>query len=54
MDWADHKANEIIHDVLRDGPKIETRRELIAARLRLIKCEGVSEGLNQAAEAIRK
>jgi hypothetical protein len=49
-DWADQLALEIALDMQR--MRNRDARELTAARLRLVRCEGEAAGINQAAAAV--
>jgi hypothetical protein len=51
-DWADELARKIAFDLGADSAE-RRHLELVAARLRLVKQEGIGEGLDQATAAIR-
>ena len=54
-DWADALARQIATDLGTPNPIGDrTRYDLVAARLRVVKQEGIGEGLDQAKEAVAK
>jgi hypothetical protein len=52
-DWADELARQIATDFGVPNPLGDRRRyDLVAARLRVVKQEGIGEGLDQARDAV--
>jgi hypothetical protein len=51
-DWATDLANTICADVMGRRGTVKQTVDLIAARLRVLRNEGVGEGLAQAREAV--
>ncbi len=50
-DWADDLAKRIAFDLGADSAE-RRQLELVAARLRVVKQEGVGEGIDQAKSAV--
>lgn len=53
-DWADELARQIAADFGGPAAADRTRLGLVAARLRVVRQEGIGEGLDQAKNAIKE